>query len=215
MTPKRELLKKEIRTYFETHFDSVKEVAQKYNINERTLYYWVSSENWQAGKLVKNVETKKIVKEMLKDTLGSQTTMAKGTLKKAMKENMAGLYSVYEERLLDNTADELLLKAMSEDFINKQMVKTALIAQSEFNRYASISTEKSMPDPQVIKLARDVITIFSDMKKSIYNKDDDNYKLKINNFITGTASKEEISALSDDEIRHILSQKPKEYIKNI
>lgn len=207
MNPKRELLKKEIRTYFESHYDSVKEVAQKYNINERTLYYWVASENWQAGKLVKNIESKKIVKEMLKDTLASQTTMAKGIIKKNMKENMAGLYSVYEERILDNTADEILLKAMSEDFINKQMVKTALIAQSEFNRYASISTEKSMPDPQVIKLARDVITIFSDMKKSIYNKDDDNYRLKINNFITGTASKEEISALSDDEIRHILSQK--------
>ncbi len=207
MTPKKELLKNEIRTYFESHFDSIKEVSEKYSISDRTLYHWVRTEGWQAGKLVKNVESKKIVKEMLKDSLGSQTTMAKGVIKKAMKDNMQGLFSVYQERILDNTADEILLKAMSEDFINKQMVKTALIAQSEFNRYASISTEKTSPDPQVIKLARDVVSIFSDMKKSIYSKEDDNYKLKINNFITGSASKEEIGALSDDEIRQILSQK--------
>ncbi|STQ85759.1 helix-turn-helix domain-containing protein [Helicobacter muridarum] len=205
MNPKKELLKKEVRTYYETHFDSTKEVSKRFGINERTLYHWISSEKWQAGKLVKNIESKKIVEQMLKDSLGSQTTMAKGVIKEAMKYNMQGLYSVYQERILDNAADEILLKAMSEDFINKQMVKTALIAQGEFNRYASISIHSEDPNAQVIKLARDVISIFSDMKKSIYSKDDDSYKLKINNFISGVASKEEIGALSDDEIRQILS----------
>lgn len=204
----KELLKKEIRTFYETHFKDIKEVAELYKISERTLYNWVKTESWQKGKLIKNTELKAITKKLLedKDVLDS-LQVTKKALKESMKENSDGLYRIYEERILDNTADELLLKAMGEQFINTQITKTALIAQSEFNRLASLSNQGS-PNPKVISCAREVVSIFIDMKKSLYPHTD-NTQVNINAILqnNGTLSKEQIAELTDEQIRVYLNEK--------
>ena len=127
----KELLKKEVRTYYEAHYEDIKQVAKLFKVNERTLYNWIQTEKWEKGKLVKNTELKAITNKLLndKDVLDN-IGIAKNAIKHNMRENMQNLYSIYEERILDNTADELLLKAMSETFIHTQITKTALIAQS-------------------------------------------------------------------------------------
>lgn len=201
----KELLKKEIRTYYETHFVDIKEVAKLFNVSERTLYNWIQVEKWEKGKLVKNTELKAITKKLLndKDVLDN-IKVAKNVIKENMKDNMEGLYSIYEERILDNSADELLLRAMSETFINTQITKTALIAQSEFNRLASNSIKGSMPNPKVIQAAKDVVSIFVDMKKCLYPNQDNthvNIKAILNN---GVITKEQIAGLTDDQIREYL-----------
>lgn len=202
----KELLKKEIRTYYESHYQDVKEVAEAFKINQRTLYNWIQTENWEKGKLVKNVEAKAITKKLLGDKgVLDQINMTKEAIKANMKDNMQGLYRIYEERILDTTADELLLKAMSETFINTQITKTALIAQSEFNRLASLSVQSSSPNPKVIQAAKDVVSIFVDMKKSLF-PNQDSTQINIQNILNnGALSKEEIAALSDDQIRAYLT----------
>ena len=202
----KELLKKEIRTYYESHYQDVKEVAEAFKINQRTLYNWIQTENWEKGKLVKNVEAKAITKKLLGDKgVLDQINMTKQAIKANMKDNMQGLYRIYEERILDTTADELLLKAMSETFINTQITKTALIAQSEFNRLASLSVQSSSPNPKVIQAAKDVVSIFVDMKKSLF-PNQDSTQINIQNILNnGALSKEEIAALSDDQIRAYLT----------
>ena len=202
----KELLKKEIRTYYESHYQDVKEVAEAFKINQRTLYNWIQTENWKKGKLVKNVEAKAITKKLLGDKgVLDQINMTKQAIKANMKDNMQGLYRIYEERVLDTTADELLLKAMTETFINTQITKTALIAQSEFNRLASLSVQSSSPNPKVIQAAKDVVSIFVDMKKSLF-PNQDSTQINIQNILNnGALSKEEIAALSDDQIRAYLT----------
>lgn len=202
----KELLKKEIRTYYESHYQDVKEVAEAFKINQRTLYNWIQTENWEKGKLVKNVEAKAITKKLLGDKgVLDQINMTKQAIKANMKDNMQGLYRIYEERVLDTTADELLLKAMTETFINTQITKTALIAQSEFNRLASLSVQSSSPNPKVIQAAKDVVSIFVDMKKSLF-PNQDSTQINIQNILNnGALSKEEIAALSDDQIRAYLT----------
>lgn len=201
----RELLKKEIRTYYETHFVDIKEVAKLFNVNERTLYSWIQVEKWEKGKLVKNSELKAITKKLLNDKgVLDNIKVAKDAIKESMRGNMEGLYSIYEERILDNSADELLLKAMSETFIHTQITKTALIAQSEFNRLASNSIKGNNPNPKVIQLAKDVVSVFIDMKKCLYPNQDNthvNIKAILNN---GVISKEQIASLSDEQIREYL-----------
>ena len=202
----KELLKKEIRTYYESHYQDIKEVAEAFKVNQRTLYNWIQTENWEKGKLVKNVEAKAITKKLLGDKgVLDQINMTKEAIKANMKDNMQGLYRIYEERILDTTADELLLKAMSETFINTQITKTALIAQSEFNRLASLSVQSSSPNPKVIQAAKDVVSIFVDMKKSLF-PNQDSTQINIQNILNnGALSKEEIAALSDDQIRAYLT----------
>lgn len=201
----KELLKKEVRTYYETHYEDIKQVAKLFKINERTLYNWIQAEKWEKGKLVKNTELKAITKKLLadKDVLDN-INVTKNAIKKSMQDNMHDLYSIYEERVLDNTADELLLKAMSETFIHTQITKTALIAQSEFNRLASLSVNSSVPNPKVIQCAKDVVGIFVDMKKCLYPNQDNtqvNIKAILNN---GVISKEQIAGLTDEQIREYL-----------
>ena len=113
----KELLKKEVRTYYESHYEDIKQVAKLFKVNERTLYNWIQTEKWEKGKLVKNTELKAITNKLLNDKeVLDNIGIAKNAIKHNMRENMQNLYSIYEERILDNTADELLLKAMSETF---------------------------------------------------------------------------------------------------
>lgn len=201
----KELLKKEIRTYYETHFTDIREVAKLFNVSERTLYSWIQVEKWEKGKLIKNTELKAITKKLLsdKDVL-DKINLTKNAIKENMKHNMQGLYSIYEERILDNSADELLLKAMSETFIHTQITKTALIAQSEFNRLASLSIKEGEPNTKVIQAAKDVVSIFVDMKKCLYPNQDNtqvNIKAILNN---GVITKEQIASLTDEQIREYL-----------
>ncbi|EMZ37277.1 hypothetical protein LS77_008700 [Helicobacter bilis] len=201
----KELLKKEVRTYYEAHYEDIKQVAKLFKVNERTLYNWIQTEKWEKGKLVKNTELKAITNKLLNDKeVLDNIGIAKNAIKHNMRENMQNLYSIYEERILDNTADELLLKAMSETFIHTQITKTALIAQSEFNRLASLSVKSSVPNPKVIQAAKDVVSIFTDMKKCLYPNQDNtqvNIKAILNN---GVISKEQIAGLTDEQIREYL-----------
>lgn len=204
----KELLKREMRTYYESHFEDIKDVAKLFKVSERTLYHYVKTEGWEKGKLVKNSEAKAITNKLLKDKdVLDNIKLAKDSIKKNMKDNMGGLYRIYEERILDTTADELLLKAMTESFINTQITKTALIAQSEFNRLASASVNSSVPNPKVIACAKDVVNIFVDMKKSLYPNTDNtqiNIKAILNN---GAITKEQLAGLTDEQIREYLGDR--------
>lgn len=202
----RELVKKEIRTYYESHYEDIRKVARLFKVNERTLYKWIQDEAWEKGKLIKNTDLKKITKTLLEDkeVLG-QVNLAKATIKENIKNNMNGLYAVYEERILDNTADELILKAMSETFINMQITKTALIAQSEFNRLATLSVASIEPNPKVISAAKDVVSIYIDMKKALFPHQE-NTNINVNTILSGVITKEEIAQLSDDQIREAIAK---------
>ena len=43
----KELLKKEVRTYYEAHYEDIKQVAKLFKVNERTLYNWIQTEKWE------------------------------------------------------------------------------------------------------------------------------------------------------------------------
>ena len=85
----KELLKKEVRTYYETHYEDIKQVAKLFKVNERTLYNWIQTQNWEKGKLIKNTELKAITNKLLsdKDVLDN-IGIAKNAIKHNMRENM-------------------------------------------------------------------------------------------------------------------------------
>ena len=119
---------------------------------------------------------------------------------------MGDLHRIYEERILDNAADDLLLRAMTESFIHMQITNTALIAQSEFNRMASISAARNEPLPKVISGAKGVVDIFINMKKCLY-PNQDNTQINIKAILnSGIITKEQIASLSDEQIREYLGQ---------
>ncbi|MDL0101897.1 hypothetical protein NYG95_08570 [Campylobacter felis] len=190
-------LKDEIRLYFETHDEDNKQIAKKFNIKYRTLMVWVNKEGWEKAKGLKGIMESEIKKDMLKKEFGTIIDMQSEKIQQKLRENLnESLYNVDEilqKNLLDSVTDEILIKAMSLNFLQKNMALGALIAKDELMRMVNLRKEHK-GEPQIIAGAEKFVSILGTLQKSFYGNDDSGLNLQVVNI------NEDLSTLSKREL---------------
>ncbi|PAF47251.1 hypothetical protein BKH43_08235 [Helicobacter sp. 13S00401-1] len=95
---------------------------------------------------------------------------------------------------------------MTQSFIDKQLLKTALVAKSSFDLLASNAATTS-EHAQIVRLGKDLVGTFETIKRAIYGRETDNLVNIINN---PNITLEDTSTLSDAELKSLLSKKARE-----
>lgn len=165
--------KKEIEIFYKTHNLSIKEVATHYKIPYRTLAHWVKQEGWESASAIKNITHHR--QSFIQDHSDKVLDIAQVKMKKQIKENLGDvseLDSVILDNLLQSSTDEILLKAMNLNYIQKNITLCAVLAKSQLlNLTQSPLAQDPKNAPIVITCAEKVAKIFSDMKLQLYGKD--------------------------------------------
>lgn len=165
--------KKEIEIFYKTHNLSIKEVAAHYKIPYRTLAHWVKQEGWESASAIKNITHHR--QSLIQDHSDKVLDIAQVKMKKQIRENLGDvseLDSVILDNLLQSSTDEILLKAMNLNYIQKNITLCAVLAKSQLlNLTQSPLAQDPKNAPIVITCAEKVAKIFSDMKLQLYGKD--------------------------------------------
>ncbi|MBZ7995175.1 hypothetical protein AVCANL279_07320 [Campylobacter canadensis] len=192
-------LKIQARTYYETHLCSVKDVAKEFNINEKTLYHWIKSENWQQGSISVNLDKN----ELVQGAIMSQIDAAKENVKNELKAQFNNKKCLFDESIIDTTSDEILLTAMSSKMIDKTLVEYMYMSKaSAVKLYKHATSPKEQKE--VINALSAAASIAESVKKSIHGKDVPSIALQINN--NNVLSSENLAELSSDELRRMLNE---------
>lgn len=190
-------LKDEIRIYYETHEDSNKEVAKKFNITYRTLMTWIQKEKWQKAKGLKDILQSNVRKDLVKKEFGTIIDNTARKLKQQLKDNLNDSLSEVDEilknNLLDGVTDEILLKAMNLNFLQKNMTLGALLAKDELIRMTRLR-KADKASPALIASAEKFVSILSNLQKSFYGNNDASLNLQVVNI------NEDLSKLSNKEL---------------
>ncbi len=166
----------EIRAVYETLGTSIKELAQKYKINEANLRYVKTRQNWQKRRITKQLEEKKILGDKLTEKnmdlfLDTKKEEVKETLKQSLEH--LNLDPIVLEAITETTSDELLLKAMNTAYIKKQILFCAVVARGELikmiKRSSLSSNEKDSAN--IIVAAEKVSKLFIDAGVSLFGKE--------------------------------------------
>ncbi len=169
----------EIRAMYETLGMSIKELAQKYKMNEANLRYIKMRQNWQKRRITKQLEEKKI-KEILGDKLTEKNMdlfldTKKEEVKETLKQSLEhlNLDPIVLEAITETTSDELLLKAMNTAYIKKQILFCAIVARGELIKMikrASLNNNEK-DSANIIVAAEKVSKLFIDAGVSLFGKE--------------------------------------------
>lgn len=166
--------KNEVRFFYETHKMSLKDVAAHFNMSYRTLAHWVKCERWEAGKGIDNIENESIRGEIVKAEFASVLDSAKNKIKREINANVGAyaseIESVVRDNMLNESVNQVLLMAISQDFIQKNIMLSGLLAKDELLRMNALR-DPAKPDPMFIACAEKVARIFESMQVSLYGKD--------------------------------------------
>ncbi len=169
----------EIKAMYETLGMSIRELAQKYKMNESNLMYIKKRQNWQKRRIAKQLEEKEI-----KDILGDKLTeknmdlfldTKKEEVKEKIKQSLEhlNLDPIVLEAITETTSDELLLKAMNTAYIKKQILFCAIVARGELIKMikrASL-TNNEKDSANIIVAAEKVSKLFIDAGVSLFGKE--------------------------------------------
>ncbi len=169
----------EIRAMYETLGMSIRELAQKYKMNEANLRYIKTRQNWQKRRITKDLEEKEI-KEILGDKLTEKNMdlfldTKKEEVKEVLKQSLdhLNLDPIVLEAITETTSDELLLKAMNTAYIKKQILFCAVVARGELIKMikrASL-TNNEKDSANIIVAAEKVSKLFIDAGVSLFGKE--------------------------------------------
>ncbi|GHQ89359.1 hypothetical protein VN1239_08730 [Helicobacter pylori] len=169
----------EIRAMYETLGVSIRELAQKYKMNEANLMYIKKRQNWQKCRIAKQLEEKEI-KEILGDKLTKKKIdlfldTKKEEVKEKIKQSLEhlNLDPIVLEAITETTSDELLLKAMNTAYIKKQILFCAVVARGELIKMikrASL-TNNEKDSANIIVAAEKVSKLFIDAGVSLFGKE--------------------------------------------
>ncbi len=166
----------EIRAMYETLGMSIRELAQKYKMNEANLRYVKTRQNWQKRRITKQLEEKKILGDKLTEKnmdlfLDTKKEEVKETLKQSLEH--LNLDPIVLEAITETTSDELLLKAMNTAYIKKQILFCAVVARGELIKMikrASLSNNEK-DSANIIVAAEKVSKLFIDAGVSLFEKE--------------------------------------------
>lgn len=193
--------KEEIRTYFETHRDDVKDVSAKFEVSQRTLYHWIKIEEWKQGKYA-NAGKETVQSDLVQTAIGSRLDYAKKKVINEIKSGFDESGTVFSSDIIQTRADEILLEAIGATYINKAMAEAAVIAKTTLR---DMLGDGSIKQSQIISSAKDVVNIFSEIKRSIYGKEPDTV-VQIANINGGNMSANDMATLSDEELKKLISE---------
>ncbi|GAA9381735.1 hypothetical protein BTM415_15180 [Helicobacter pylori] len=169
----------EIRAMYETLGMSIRELAQKYKMNEANLKYVKTRQNWQKRRITKQLEEKKI-KQILGDKLTEKNMdlfldTKKEEVKEVLKQSLENLDldPVVVEAIAETSSDELILKAMNTAYIKKQILFCAIVARGELIKMikrASL-TNNGKDSANIIVAAEKVSKLFIDAGVSLFGKE--------------------------------------------
>ncbi len=169
----------EIRAMYETLGMSIRELAQKYKMNEHNLRYIKMRQNWQKRRITKQLEEKE-VKEILGDKLTEKNMdlfldTKKEEVKETIKQSLEhlNLDPIVLEVITETTSDELLLKAMNTAYIKKQILFCAVVARGELIKMikrASL-TNNEKDSANIIVAAEKVSKLFIDAGVSLFGRE--------------------------------------------
>ncbi|WP_154456151.1 DNA-binding protein [Helicobacter pylori] len=169
----------EIRAMYETLGMSIRELAQKFKMNEFNLRYIKTRQNWQKRRITKQLEQKEI-KEILGDKLTEKNMdlfldTKKEEVKETIKQSLEhlNLDPIVLEAITETTSDELLLKAMNTAYIKKQILFCAVVARGELIKMikrASLSNNEK-DSAKIIVAAEKVSKLFIDAGVSLFGKE--------------------------------------------
>lgn len=197
--PKTHTNKQEVKVYFQTHNESIKEVAEHFKIPLRTLSYWVSTEGWEQGSAINGIAGEVLSNNLVKREFGSALRVEGDKIKRQILENLGedaySLDSMILNNVLEDSTDKLLLGAMGLNYIQKNIALSAIIARDEIlkmKRLAELNPNRA--DPMIIASAEKVQKIFIDLKSTLYGKE-----------IKQSSNQESLEGLSDEELQEILN----------
>lgn len=169
----------EIRAVYETLGMSIRELAQKYKMNETSLMYIKKRQNWQKRRIAKQLEEKEI-KEILGDKLTEKKMdlfldTKKEEVTEKIKQSLEhlNLDPIVLEAITETTSDELLLKAMNTAYVKKQILFCAVVARGELIKMikrASL-TNNQKDSANIIVAAEKVSRLFIDAGVSLFGKE--------------------------------------------
>ncbi len=169
----------EIKAMYETLGMSIRELAQKYKMNEHNLRYIKMRQNWQKRRITKRLEEKEI-KEILGDKLTEKNMdlfldTKKEEVKETIKQSLEhlNLDPIVLEAITETTSDELLLKAMNTAYIKKQILFCAVVARGELIKMikrASL-TNNEKDSANIIVAAEKVSKLFIDAGVSLFGRE--------------------------------------------
>lgn len=169
----------EIRAMYETLGMSIKELAQKYKMNESNLMHIKKRQNWQKYRITKQLK-KKEIKEILGDKLTEKNMdlfldTKKEQVKEVLKQSLENLDldPIVVEAIAETSSDELILKAMNTAYIKKQILFCAIVARGELIKMikrASL-TNNEKDSANIIVAAEKVSKLFIDAGVSLFGKE--------------------------------------------
>ncbi len=166
----------EIRAMYETLGMSIRELAQKFKMNEANLRYAKTRQNWQKRRITKQLEEKGILGDKLTEKnmdlfLDTKKEEVKETVKQSLEH--LNLDPIVLEAITETTSDELLLKAMNTAYIKKQILFCAVVARGELIKMikrASLSNNEK-DSVNIIVAAEKVSKLFIDAGVSLFGKE--------------------------------------------
>ena len=195
------------RLHYKTHDVGLKEVAQHFKIQYRTLLNWSKKEKWQRAKALKDVFENEIKKDLVKKEFATVIDSVGNKIKEKLASNLGeSLYDVDEivrKNTLDLVSDEILLKAMGINFLQKNMVLASLLAKDELLRMLSLR-QGHKGDPMLIACAEKYVGILQSIQKSFYPEKDS--FLKLNSLNNESINLEN---LSENELIELLNKENK------
>lgn len=190
-------IKKEIEIFYKSNDTTIAQTAKRFNVPYTTIKTWVDSEKWEAGSALKNIDTTNA--QVVKDNFNLITNKAKDSIKSEIISNLGSLSadvdSIVLNSLINESAESVLIQAMSLNHINKSLALNASIAKNalmEINARADDSIESKMA---IIACSEKVSKIFNDLKSSLYGKEVT---------ITNTINKD-VKDMSEAELLEILN----------
>lgn len=184
-------LKEKVKAYYESHYEDAKMVAEIFDVHIRTLRHWIQQEKWQQGRILQENNPQDLQEKIMQ-------TSPKEAKKELSEKLQQGGLSPY---VADEISEEMVFKACSQDFINDQMLRAALIGNQAFKA----CSHKTPDSPKMILYAKEVVNIWDVVKKSVFGKEASNPNVV--NFIQNVA---DFSHLSDEQLRQLLVKKEEE-----
>ncbi len=164
----------EIRAMYETLGMSIRELAQKYKVNEANLRYIKMRQNWQKRRITKQLEEKEILGDKLTEKnmdlfLDTKKEEVKETIKQSLEH--LNLDPIVLEAITETTSDELLLKAMNTAYIKKQILFCAIVARGELIKMIKKAGDNVKDNINIIVAAEKVSKLFIDAGVSLFGKE--------------------------------------------
>lgn len=190
-------LKKQVEIFYKSNETTIAIAARRFKLPYTTIKTWVDNEGWVAGSALQNIETTNA--EVIKENFNLITKKAQDSIKQEIITNLGELSldvdKIVLNSLISESAESVLIQAMSLNHINKALALNASIAKNALMSLYANADDSMETKLAIIAGSEKVSKIFNDLKTSLYGKD-----VTINHNIN-----KDVSEMSEAELLEIIN----------